>query len=131
MSEDISPIVDAEHRRQAIMNANDADALDGLLAADLVYIHSNGLVDGKQSYIDRVRAGPGRYSTLTVKNFKVRRTDSVAICDGEVRFDYGLPNRPPMKLHAHFLAIWREEGGEWRLAGYSSPPIVNVTLRPE
>ena len=31
--------------------------------------------------------------------------------------------KPPIVVHAHFLAVWREEGGVWRLAGYASPSI--------
>jgi ketosteroid isomerase-like protein len=124
LTEDIAPIVAADERRRAIMNANDADSLGALLSEDLVYIHSNGLVDGKQSYIDRVRAGPGRYRNLTVKDFKVRRNGSTAICDGEVRFEHGVPGGKTIVVHAHFLAIWRDEGGTWRLAGYASPGIM-------
>jgi ketosteroid isomerase-like protein len=124
VSEDIAPIVAADERRRAIMNANDADSLGALLSEDLVYIHSNGLVDGKQSYIDRVRAGPGRYRNLTVKDFRVRRNGSTAICDGEVRFEHGVPGGKTIVVHAHFLAIWRDEGGTWRLAGYASPGIM-------
>jgi ketosteroid isomerase-like protein len=124
VSEDIAPIVAADERRRAALNANDADALAPLLSEELVYIHSNGLVDGKQSYIDRVRAGPGRYRNLTVKDFKVRRNGSTAISDGEVRFEHGVPGGKTIVVHAHFLAIWRDEGGTWRLAGYASPGIM-------
>jgi ketosteroid isomerase-like protein len=123
VSEDIAPIVAADERRRAALNANDADALGALLSEDLVYIHSNGLVDRRQAYIDRVRAGPGRYRNLTVKDFRVRRDGGAAICDGEVRFDHGVEGGPTIKVHAHFLAIWKLEGGAWRLAGYASPAI--------
>lgn len=123
MSEDIAPIIAADEQRRAALNANDADALAALLSADLVYIHSNGLVDDRQGYVDRVCAGPGRYSNVTVKAFRVRRDGGVAVCDGEVSFDHGLPGKTPMKIHAHFLAIWKLEGGTWRLAGYASPAI--------
>jgi len=123
MIEDIAPIVAADEARRAALNANDADALAPLLAEDLVYIHSNGLVDGRQAYIDRVRAGPGRYGNLTVSKFTVRRNGSTAICDGEVRFEHAVPGKKGIVIHAHFLAVWREEGGVWRLAGYASPAI--------
>ena len=123
MSEDIAPIIAADERRRAALNANDADALAALLSEDLVYIHSNGLVDDRKAYVDRVRAGPGRYSNLTVKDFKVRRDGGTAVCDGEVSFEHGMEGRAPIKVHAHFLAIWKLEGGTWRLAGYASPAI--------
>jgi ketosteroid isomerase-like protein len=123
VSEDIAPIVAADERRRAALNANDADALAALLSEDLVYIHSNGLVDDRKGYVDRVRAGPGRYSNVTVKAFRARRDGGTAVCDGKVSFDHGLPGKTPMKIHAHFLAIWKLEGGAWRLAGYASPAI--------
>lgn len=123
MSEDIAPIVAADEARRAALNANDADALAPLLSEELVYIHSNGLVDDKAAYVDRVRAGPGRYGNVTVKGFRVRRDGATAICDGEVNFEHGLAGREPMRIHAHFLSVWKLEGSTWRLAGYASPAI--------
>ena len=68
-------------------------------------------------------AGPGRYGNLTVSKFTVRRNGSTAICDGEVRFEHAVPGKKGIVVHAHFLAVWREESGVWRLAGYASPAI--------
>ena len=123
MTEDIAPIVAAEERRRAALNGNDAEALATVLSDDLVYIHSNGLAEGREAYLDRVRSGPGRYQNLTVANFTVRRNGSSAICDGQVSFEYAVPNHRPVVVKAHFLAVWKEEAGDWRLAGYASPSI--------
>jgi uncharacterized protein (TIGR02246 family) len=124
MTEDIAPVVVAEERRRAAINANDPEALARLLSEDLVYIHSNGLAEGREAYLDRVRSGPGRYGNLAVSGFTARRAGPSAICDGEVRFEYAVPGRPPIAVKAHFLAVWKEEeAGAWRLAAYASPSI--------
>ena len=123
MAEDIAPIVAADEKRRAAINANDAAALAPLLAEDLIYIHSNGLAEGRAAYLDRVRSGPGRYQNLNVSDFTVRRNGASAICDGAVRFEYVVEGRTPLVVKAHFLAVWRQDGETWRLAGYASPSV--------
>jgi ketosteroid isomerase-like protein len=123
MAEDIAPVVAAEERRRAAMNANDAEALAPLLSDELIYIHSNGLVDDRAAYLARVKNGPGHYQKLTVTNFRVRRDGAIAICDGAANFEYVPPKGEVIRVKAHFLAVWKLEGGAWRLAAYSSPPV--------
>lgn len=123
MAEDIAPIVAADEKRRAAINANDAAALAPLLAEDLVYIHSNGLTEGREAYLDRVRSGPGRYQNLKVSDFTVRRRGDSAVCDGAVCFEYGAPGGKPIVVDARFLAVWRRDGDAWRLAGYASPSV--------
>jgi ketosteroid isomerase-like protein len=126
LTEDIAPIVQADERRRAAVNANDADALAPLFAEDLIYIHSSGRAETRDAYLARVRSGQGRYGNLVVSNFTVRRKGATAICDGDVRFEYAKPDKPTKVIEAHFLAIWREEAGAWRLAGYASPSTVGA-----
>ena len=122
MAEDIAPVVAAEERRRAAMNANDAEALAPLLSDDLIYIHSNGLAEGREAYLARIRTGPGRYQNLTVTDFRVRRDGGTAICDGGASFEFVQPTGAMIRVKAHFLAVWKLEGGAWRLAAYASPP---------
>ncbi|MFC3173489.1 nuclear transport factor 2 family protein [Novosphingobium bradum] len=120
---DIAPILAAEARREAGMNANDAEAIGRLLSTDLVYIHANGLAEGREAYLARLRLATGRYRDLVVTGFTARRDGRIAISQGDVRFvreDTGLP---PVAVHAHFLAVWRNESGTWRLLAYASPPL--------
>ena len=93
------------------------------LSADLIYIHSNGLAEGREAYLDRVRSGPGRYRNLAVSNFRVRRDGATAICDGVVSFEYAPPKGSVIAVKAHFLAVWKLEGEAWRLAAYASPSV--------
>ena len=51
----------AEDERYAAQLQSDVNALDRLLADDLVYIHSNAQVDSKQAFIDSLRSGVVKY----------------------------------------------------------------------
>ena len=53
----VAQVRDAETRRYAAMVANDAKALDALLADDLVYTHSTAATETKKVFIDRLSSG--------------------------------------------------------------------------
>jgi hypothetical protein len=118
--QDHGPLLAAEEQRRTAIMANDADTLDRLLTDDFVYIHSNGLVEGRDGYLGRIRSGATRYVDLQVKSFTVRRYPGTAIADGEVFFTYELANGSGGAVKAHFLAAWVETADGWRLGGYGS-----------
>jgi hypothetical protein len=53
-----------EARRYRAMTDADIAALEELLAADLVYTHSNATSDSKQSYLDKVASGHFDYGPI-------------------------------------------------------------------
>ncbi len=69
----------AEDARYAAQIDNDFAAMAGLFADDLVYVHSSGAVDGKDSYIERLRSNALRYRAMRRSDVKVRVYGCVAI----------------------------------------------------
>ena len=53
---DTNDILELDDRRFKATIAADIAALGDLFAEDLVYTHSNGFVDSKQSYLDAIAA---------------------------------------------------------------------------
>jgi ketosteroid isomerase-like protein len=123
MAEDISPILAVEEKRRAALDSNDADTLGGLLLEDLVHIHNNGMAEGREAYLDRIRSGTVRYLNLQVSKFTVRRHGQSAIADGQISFDLELPNGSRRTFESHFMQAWVETADGWRLGGYASAPL--------
>jgi ketosteroid isomerase-like protein len=123
MAEDIAPILAAEEKRRAAALANDADAMEALMTDDFVYVHSNGLVEGRDGYCGRIRTAASTYLTLTITDYRVRRHGSSATADGKVVFTYQPANGPVGTVKAHCLQSWIETKDGWKLVGYGSTPL--------
>lgn len=77
----------AEDARYAAQIGNDFAATAQLFADDLVYVHSSGTVDHKDSYIERLRSNALRYRAVRRSDVKVRIYGCVAIITGAGNFD--------------------------------------------
>jgi hypothetical protein len=112
-----------ESRRQCMLDA-DLTAFNDLLAADLVYVHSNGLEDNKTSYLSHIQQGHLRYLQLQFKNLQPKMlSDSVAIVMGEMLASIALLGQPK-NLHTSFLTVWSCENDDdtWQLHAHQSTP---------
>jgi ketosteroid isomerase-like protein len=65
-------ILALESKRFAAMCTDDFVALDKLVHPELVYTHSNAVVDGKASWIESMRSGKVRYKSVAPSDQKVR-----------------------------------------------------------
>jgi len=92
----------AEDARYAAQTGNDFAAMAQLFADDLVYVHSLGTVDSKDSYIERQRSDALRYRALRRSDVKVRTYGCVAIISGAGNFDgewQGQRRQPALPQH--------------------------------
>lgn len=110
----------ADKARVAAMQSGDRAKLDAVFSDELRYAHSNGVVDTKTSFIDILAAGKTKYIGYDYE---------------EVNFTFPAPGIALMTGRAHvkaesegkamdavlgFLAVWREEKGQWRFLAWQS-----------
>ena len=76
-----------------------------LFADDLVYVHSSGAVDGKDSYIQRQRSNALRYRAMRRSDVKVRVYGCVAIITGAGNFEVTV-NGKESAVSLLFHSIW-------------------------
>jgi ketosteroid isomerase-like protein len=95
----------AEDARYAAQTGNDFAAMARIFADDLVYVHSSGVVDGKESYIDRQRTHALRYRAMRRSDAKVRVYGCVAIITGAGNFDVTV-NGKDSAVSLLFHSIW-------------------------
>lgn len=110
----------ADDRRIAALVAADTARLAPLLSADLLYVHSNGTVDDKASFLDLVGTGRTRYVAFEpagrVFSFPA---PGMALETGTARLR--VENAEGAKdLTLAFLAVWRWERGAWRFLAWQS-----------
>src|SRR5258705_6401809 len=101
----------AEDARYAAQTGNDFDALQKLIGADLVYIHSSAIVDNKATYIDSQRSGAVKYRVMRRSDVTVRTYGCVAIISGLGNFDVTVKGQD-LAVEIRFHSIWakRDKG---------------------
>ncbi len=102
----------------------DAAGLDALLHDDLIYIHSSGNIDGKQSHIASVAEKTVVYEAFSPSNVRFVGVDgSTVLRTGSVRIAV-VVRGSPKALHVAFIEVWTNAGGrEWRMISWQSTSL--------
>ena len=85
----------------------DLKVLDRILAGDLIYIHSSGLVDTKASFIDSIKSGALKYEAIDHDDISVRMFNNLALITGRsaVKVRSGGESaelrKPATQIHLH------------------------------
>jgi len=110
----------ADDRRIAALVAADTARLAPLLSADLRYVHSNGTIDDKASFLDLVGTGRTRYMAYDPVGRTVSFPASgIALETGTARLR--VENAEGAReMTLAFLAVWRWERGAWRFLAWQS-----------
>jgi ketosteroid isomerase-like protein len=111
----------AEDARYAAQTSNDFAAMAQLFADDLVYVHSSGTVDSKDSYIERQRSNALRYRAMRRSDVKVRVYGCVAIITGAGNFDVTV-NGKDSSVSLLFHSIWAKTDSGVRFVSWESTP---------
>lgn len=111
-----------EDERYAAMVAGDVNTLERLLDDELVYMHSSGIADSKESYLRGLREGVWDYQ-------RVGRTEQAVKLTGDTglvfnRLAISIKVRGVQKeLDTRALAVWVRRAGGWRLVAVQSGAI--------
>jgi hypothetical protein len=117
----------ADKARVAAMQSGDRAKLDGIFSDELRYAHSNGVVDTKASFIDILSAGKTKYVGYDYEEQTFTfPTPGIALMTGRAHVKAESEGKS-MDAVLSFLAVWREEKGQWRFLAWQScklPPVV-------
>jgi len=117
----------ADKARVAAMQSGDRAKLDGIFSDELRYAHSNGVVDTKASFIDILSAGKTKYVGYDYEEQTFTfPTPGIALMTGRANVKAESEGKS-MDAVLSFLAVWREEKGQWRFLAWQScklPPVV-------
>jgi hypothetical protein len=101
---------------------SDIDTLDELCSPLLIYTHSRGERDTKESYLAAVRSGHIRYEHIDHPIEKVVVGDGCALVWGEMHATAWIGHEKRTLANSAF-AVWMRTDGAWRLAGYQPTPL--------
>lgn len=123
----VAALTAADEARTAAMKAADRDKLAAIFSDELRYAHSNGVVDSKASFMEILTTGKTKYVGYDV----VERTftfpaPGIALMTGRSRVQAETATGK-MDSVLSYLAVWREEGGQWRFLAWQSCKLPPVT----
>lgn len=121
----IDAVIEIDRRRCEAICKGDVESLRNMLSDNLVYIHGNGLTEGKAEYVERISAGRARYGRIDVEYLtqQVRGTNAILVGNVTMEIDTA-ENR--LKIQNRFLALWVNEDG-WQLAAWASTTMPSKT----
>lgn len=114
----------ADKARVAAMQSGDRENLDTVFSDELRYAHSNGVVDTKASFIAIIAAGKTKYVGYDYEEQNITfPAPGIALMSGRAHIKAETAGGT-MDSVLSFLAVWREEGGQWRFLAWQSckPP---------
>jgi ketosteroid isomerase-like protein len=112
----------AEDRRYAAMVAADVDTLAGLLSDAVVYTHSSGSRDDKQTLLSKISDGSLVYVEVKHPVTQVIVLGEAVLVIGEMHADIVVGGQP-RRLDNATLAVWAAQDGGWRLAAFQPTPL--------
>lgn len=119
LSADEKSVLEAEKQRFDAQVSKNYAVLERVLANDLIYTHSNGNVDGKQSYIQSIRDGKLNYVAIDGQQRKVRVYGNMAIING-VCLTKMNTNNTPTELKLRYTDVYVRNGRQWQLVTWQS-----------
>ena len=113
-------VMDADSARLAALVAADRTALDASLAKELRYVHINGLVQDRATYLGAAVGGGMTYTAITPVQRQVRElSPQVALVTGSNHVAVVL-NGKPLTADVLYTAVYVQEGAQWKLSAWQS-----------
>lgn len=109
----------AEDRRFEAMSRRDTASLRTMLSGDLVYTHSNGLVETREQHLSNIAAGTIVYESMVPESRAFRLYGNVARVSGVVQVK-GMYKGNSFQLRLRYLAVYVRKGGVWQLSAWQS-----------
>lgn len=116
----VAKLTAADDERIAATRAGDRAKLTAIFSDELRYSHSNGNVDTKTTFVEALTSGRSKYVGIDYEDRKFTfPAPGIALMTGRARVQVESANGKMDAILA-FLAVWREEQGQWRFLAWQS-----------
>jgi len=116
-------VLELEELRRQTLLADDLSALQGLLADDLVYVHSTGACDRKDSYLAKLSSGSLRYLELNFSELHVQVLQQSAVVSGRMAAVI-MKDGQRKNVASLFMTVWGcGADGAWRLHAHQGTTL--------
>ena len=118
-----------EKKRFEVTVAGDYAALEKLLAADLIYVHSNGKVDNEKTFLESLTSGASKYKKIVPEEMNARQLGEFVFVDGRGKFQVE-SNGQTNDLNLTYLDVWAKRNGTWQMVHWHSARMPQPAAAP-
>ncbi len=115
---------EAELNRFKVMVAKDIPGLQAVLHKDLVYFHSSGVQDNKESYIASIASGKSSYVTITPEEMQQRVYGKTGINTGIVSILQQAADGAQTTIRLRFTDVFVYADKRWQMVSWQSTKLV-------
>ncbi|SAK57138.1 hypothetical protein AWB76_02405 [Caballeronia temeraria] len=108
-----------EDERYTAMLRKDIATLTRLLNERLIYMHSSGVTDTKESYVDGLRSGLWNYRRIERSDVRIEVQGDIALVFAKLAIEL-MSNDKLKSFEARVLAVWYRKRDGWQLTAVHS-----------
>ena len=112
-------IIDLDRKRMRAMVAKDVEALESLLADDLIYTHSSARLDTKRSLIDAMVKGTTVYTGVEASDVKAQDLGDTVVLTGIAQIKV-VSGGTPNAFGVRFTDVYTRRNGAWQMVTWQS-----------
>ena len=115
---------EAELNRFKVMVAKDKAGLESVLHKDLVYFHSSGVQDSKETYIASILTGKSSYLSITPEEMQQRVYGKTGINTGIILIQQQAADGTLAPLRLRFTDVFVYADKRWQMVSWQSTKLV-------
>ena len=114
-------IISLDEQRYKAMTTAEWAGLEALLHKDLLYTHSSGVTDTRDTWLAAMKSGKTKYKTVSCSDRKVRILGDVALLTGKAAIEAEV-NGQARSMRLVFLNAWAKTPQGWKFVAWQSTP---------
>ena len=115
-------IIELDKKRMTAMAQKDIAGLKNMLCKGLVYTHSSGRQDTKQSLIEGMEAGTTVYTSMVPSDVKAQDLGNAVVLTGVAAISVNSKGKSN-SFRVRFTDVYENQNGTWRMVTWQSTKI--------
>ena len=115
-------IIDLDKKRMTAMAQKDVAALKNMLCKGLIYTHSSGRQDTKESLITGMESGSTVYTSVVPSEVKAQDLGNAVVLTGVAAISVNSKGKPN-SFRVRFTDVYENQNGTWRMITWQSTKI--------
>src|SRR5687768_17357761 len=115
-------IIDHAKKRMTAMAQKDVATLKNVLCKGLVYTHSSGRQDTKQSLIEGMESGSTVYTSIEPSDVKAQDLGNAVVLTGVAAISVNSKGKPN-SFRVRFTDVYENQNATWRMVTWQSTKL--------
>jgi ketosteroid isomerase-like protein len=115
-------IIDLDRQRMTAMAQKDVAALKNMICKGLVYTHSSGRQDTKQSLLDGMESGSTVYTSMVPSDVKAQDLGNAVVLTGVAAISVDSKGKSN-SFRVRFTDVYENQNGTWRMITWQSTKL--------